>query len=229
MKRGLKRALAIAAIVLAGAGGLAVRVVVEGRAALAEGDAALAAKRPADAIAAWETAARWYLPGAPHVDEAYARLVRLAGDPATSPPDALAAWRAVRGAARATRSLWTPHAEHLAAADAAIARLSADDPEASLAGGADHAARVAWHQRELARDPRPRPLAVALACFGIAAWLAGAAWLVRRGAAGAARTAAGSASTGSTARRFARRWRALAPAALTLAGLAAWALGLYTA
>jgi hypothetical protein len=224
MKRGVKRALVIAAIVLAGAGALALRVVVEGRAALAEGDAALAAKRPADAIAAWETAARWYLPGAPHVGEAYARLVRLGGDPATPPRHALAAWRAVRGAARATRSLWTPHAEDLAAADAAIARLSADDPEASLAGGADHAARVAWHARELARDPRPRPLAVALACLGIAAWLAGAAWRVRRGAAAAA-----PATGGIDSARSVRRRRALAPVALTLAGLAAWALGLYTA
>lgn len=219
MKPGMKRALVIAAIALAGAGALALRVVVEGRAALAEGDAALAAKRPADAIAAWETAARWYLPGAPHVDESLARLVRLARDPASAPPLALAAWRAVRGAARATRSLWTPHGGDLAAADAAIARLSADDPEASLAGGADHASRVAWHAGELARDPRPRPLAVALACFGIAAWLAGAAWLIRRGTAAAA---------GAPARRLLRH-PALAPAALTLAGLAAWALGLYTA
>ncbi|HSK00001.1 MAG TPA: hypothetical protein VK932_02120, partial [Kofleriaceae bacterium] len=75
-------------------------------------------------------------------------------------------------------------------------------------------------------DPRPRPLAVALAVFGIAAWLAGAAWLVRRGAAGSANTVAS--ATGSPARRLLRH-PALAPAALTLVGLAAWALGLYTA
>jgi hypothetical protein len=207
----LKRALVIAAIVLAGLGALAVRAVASGRAALAEGDAALAGRRPADAIAAWETAARWYLPGAPHVDEAYTRLVRLAGEDRRH---ALAAWRAVRGAARATRSLWTPHADDLAAAAAAIARLSADDPEASLAGGPDHATRVAWHAGELARDPRPRPAAVALACLGIAAWLAGVAWLVRRG----------TDASGRLARRPAR-----AAAALTLAGLAAWLLGLYAA
>jgi hypothetical protein len=206
-----KRALVIAAIVLAGLGSLAVRAVLEGRAALAEGDAALTARRPADAIAAWETAARWYLPGAPHVGEAYARLVRLASD---DPRHALAAWRAVRSAARATRSLWTPHASDLAAADAAIARLSADDPEASLAGGPDHAARVAWHLGELARDPRPRPAAVALACLGIAAWLSGVAWLVRRGM--------------DASGRLVRR-PALAATALTLGGLAAWLLGLYTA
>ncbi len=183
----MKRAIVIAAIVLAGAGALALRTVTRGRDALAEGDRAHAAGRPADAIASWEIAARWYLPGAPHVDEAYARLIHLAGD---DPRHALAAWRAVRGAARATRSLWgTPHAADLAAADAAIARLSAGDPEASLAGGPDHAARVAWHLRELARDPRPRPLAVALACLGS-----------RRGCSAPAGSSAGASTTRAASR-----------------------------
>jgi len=53
----MKRAVVVAAIVLAGAGSLAVRVILEGRAALAEGDEAHGRQRPADAIAAWETAA----------------------------------------------------------------------------------------------------------------------------------------------------------------------------
>lgn len=215
----LQRALAVAAVVLAAAFALAIRAVASGRAALAEGDAAYAARRPTDAIAAWEAAARWYLPGAPHVDEAYARLVRLAEagiEPRAARGEivALAAWRAVRGAARATRSLWTPHAADLAAADAAIARLAAEAPGGSPAAGPDPAARAAWHLRELSRDPRPRPAAVALACLGIAAWLAGLAGLVRRGV--------------TDAGRLARR-PALAAAALTAAGLAAWALGLYLA
>lgn len=203
MRPGLRKALAAAILIAAGAGALGLRAVVEGRAALAEGDAALAAKRPADAIAAWESAARWYLPGAPHVGEAYERLVRFADSPGAEPRHALAAWRSVRSAARATRSLWTPHAEDLAAADAAIARLSAADPAGAPAAGADAAARTRWHAAQLARDPRPRPGAVALAVLGIVAWLGGAAWLVRRPARPAA--------------------------ALVLGGLAAWALGLWIA
>lgn len=208
-RRALPRLAFIAALILAAGGALALRVVVAGRAALAEGDAAYAGKRPADAIAAWESAARWYLPGAPHVGEAYERLVRIAN---SEPRHALAAWRAVRAAARATRSLWTPHAGDLAAADAAIARLSADDPEAALAGGPDHAARAAWHAAQLARDPRPRPAAAALAVLGIAAWLGGIAAFLRRGT--------------SRDGRLVRR-PALVSAAITLGGLAAWALGLY--
>ncbi|HLL24925.1 MAG TPA: hypothetical protein VK427_22480, partial [Kofleriaceae bacterium] len=74
----MKRALVVVGIVIAALAALAVRVVVEGRDALADGDAALAAKRPLDAIAGWERAARWYLPLGPHVDDAYARLVELA-------------------------------------------------------------------------------------------------------------------------------------------------------
>src|SRR5262249_28010126 len=102
-------------------------------------DEAMAKHRTSDAIDAWETAARWYLPGAPHVDAAYERLAGLArelaaGDPwsgepsgRTDPRAALSAWRAVRSAALATRNLWTPHAADLAEANAAIAELSADD------------------------------------------------------------------------------------------------------
>ncbi|MDQ3368636.1 MAG: hypothetical protein M3680_24675, partial [Myxococcota bacterium] len=116
MRRGVTRALVIAGIVLAALGALGIRVVLEGRRALAAGDAALSARRTADAIAAWETSARWYLPLAPHVDDAYARLTGLARSDAKH---ALLAWRAVRRAALATRSLWTPHAGELAEADAA--------------------------------------------------------------------------------------------------------------
>ena len=69
-----KRLLWGAAVIVAALAALGLRVVLEGRAALVEGDAAIADKRPADAIAAWESAARWYLPGAPHVGEVRRRL-----------------------------------------------------------------------------------------------------------------------------------------------------------
>jgi hypothetical protein len=90
------------------------------------------------AIDAYETAARWYLPLAPHVGAAYTgmRLIAARTDPATAQPGtadpatAIAAWRGIRSAARTTRSLWTPHHADLALANAAIARLSAQDPAA---------------------------------------------------------------------------------------------------
>jgi hypothetical protein len=205
------RAVVVGTIVLATLGALAIRVVVEGRTALAEADEAAAAGRTDDAIAGWETAARWYLPLAPHVDEAYARLIELA---TRSGARGLPAWRAVRSAALATRHLWTPHPEHLAAANTAIAELASRDPHGAAAAGADAETRRRFHAERLARDPRPATGAVVLAIAGIAAWLAGIGIAIRRGID----------ETGRPSRR-----PALVGAALTVAGLAGWAVGLYNA
>ena len=172
----MKRALIVVAIVLAGLGALCIRVVVEGRRALATGDAAARQGRMADAIAGWEYAARWYLPFAPHVDEAYDRLIYLANSEHVY---ALAAWRSVRSAALATRTLWTPHADDLLTANAQIAELSSRDPEGAVAAGADAAARKAWHTERLARDPGPSRGGVFLAVLGIGAWLAGIGVVIR--------------------------------------------------
>ncbi len=194
----MKRRLAwLGAVLVAGLAALALRVVFEGRAALAEGDAAMAERRVADAITGWEAAARWYLPGASHVDEAYDRLRELARTRASAP-----AWRAIRSAARATRGLWQPHAGDLAEADAALVTLAAIDPERAPAGG-DPATFSAWYGEQLARDPRPSGGSAALAIAGLVVWLVGMALLIR----------------GPT-------WR---HAAISAGGLAAWALGLYTA
>jgi len=193
-----QRLLWIAAVVIAGIGACGLRVVLEGRSALAEGDAALAAKRPVDAVAAWESAARWYLPGAPHVGEAYDRLRNLA-----EAHDSLAAWRAIRSAARATRHLWQPHGEELAAADDAIGKLTAVDPERAPAGDRDPTAFARLHAGVLASDPRPSSGSAAVAIGGIVCWLAGMALLIRR----------------QTRRN----------GLIAVVGLALWALGLYTA
>lgn len=205
----MRRVLTILAVVVAGLGALALRVVIEGRGALAQGDAAAAHGDVREAIASWETSARWYLPGAPHVGTAYDRLVTLA---AADPPHALAAWRAVRSAAIATTSLWTPHAQDLAAANAAIAGLAADDPSGATALGPDRAARLAWHQTRLGRRARPDPALAVLAIAGIAGWLVGIGLLVQRGV--------------DDAGRLVRRPARLA-AALIVAGVVAWALGTY--
>ncbi|MDX2088248.1 MAG: hypothetical protein SFX73_10380 [Kofleriaceae bacterium] len=207
MKRRTLLALAITVTALAAIAG---RVVFAGRLALADGDEAAAAGRLDEAIANWERAARWYLPLAPHVDDAYARLTDLA---TRSHPHALSAWRAVRSASLATRTLWTPHADDLAAANAQIAELSSRDPAGAASGGPDAASRKPFHVERLAHDPRLSRAAAALALLGIGTWLGGLAYLVRRGL--------------DAHQRFVRR-----PAAIgggtALAGLALWlvALGL---
>jgi len=212
----VRATIVVVAILVATLGALAIRVVIEGRTALAAGDEAAAAGRTGEAIAAWETAARWYLPLAPHVDDAYARLRELAEavDRPASPRTRLAAWRAIRSATLATRHLWTPHADDLAAANAQIAELASRDPEGAEAGGPDAKTRAQFHADQLARSHRPRAGAVVLAIAGIACWLAGIGVAIRRGF--------------DAAGRLARR-PALVGAALTVTGLAGWAVGLYNA
>jgi hypothetical protein len=212
----VKRTIVIVALVTAVLGALAIRVVGEGRAALAEGDEALAAGSKLAAIRAYEVAARWYLPLAPHVGDAYAKLRALAGS--EEPGVKLAAWRAIRGAARATRTLWQPHGDDLAAADREIARLAAADPAGGHVGDKaapeDAAAREAWHRDRLARDTRAGTLALVLAALGVAGWLGGGLALARRGI--------------DASGRLVRRPALVSVVAIVL-GLACWAAGLYNA
>src|SRR6188768_2267110 len=109
----MRRKLAIAAVVtVVVLGVLVTRAVWEGRGALHDGDAAAARGDLDGAIDHWRAAARWYVPFAPHVDDAYARLERAALDAEARKNGiaALAAWRAIRSSALATRWLVTPHA-----------------------------------------------------------------------------------------------------------------------
>jgi hypothetical protein len=157
------RIVAIAAIAFAVMAVIGLRAVVSGRRALAQGDDWMLRGKPAEAIRSYEAAARWYVPLAPHVDAAYAKLRGLA-----TGPNALLAWRAIRSAARATRSLWQPHAADLAEADAQIAKLEAG------------ATPEPWFAGRLAEDPRPSILMAVLAGLGIVLALAGAAAVVFR-------------------------------------------------
>lgn len=192
----------IPAILIAVLAALSIRIVIEGRGALGDGDDWMLRGKPIEAAGSYEAAARWYLPLAPHVDAAYARLRALAGndDPAVQ----LAAWRAIRSAARATAGLWTPHASDLADADAAIARLEARQMGAASPGPTT-AAREAWYRDRLGRDTRASHGAAIVAALGVLIWLAGAFALAR-------------ASSGKLLR-----------AGIMLAGLVCWAAGLYNA
>ncbi len=213
MKRGLVNA-AIAAIAVAVIGVIALRAVIAGREALAEGDAWAERGNPTEAIRSYEAAARWYVPLAPHVEAAYRKLHALTGS-----PDALAAWRAIRSAARATRSLWQPHADELAEADAAITRALARDPEAgtgTVFGSKKPTieAREPWLESRMRADSRPDLWAAILASFGILAGLGGIGWLVWRGL---------------DAKGHVIRRPALGAGAAIALGLACWLVGLYNA
>lgn len=185
-----RRILAALGLLLAvGLATVVTRAVWAGSRALANGDAAQQRGELVQAVDLWRQAARWYVPGASHVEAAYQRLETLAreaeqrGDVDT----ALAAWTGVRSSILATRSFYLPHAERLEPANRRIAVLMAAR-ERALAGadgdaasGASGDAAVAWHYERLAPVPGPSVAWSVIAILGFATWLAGGLIFALRG------------------------------------------------
>ncbi len=172
-------ALAVAAVL----GVVWVRCVVEGRNELAN---AHKASDFASKIMHLQQAMRWYAPGADHCVEAAEGLEALAREAEASgrPEEALAAWRRLRGAIRATRHLWTPFADRAAAVDERIAELMAHQQlvEASATlRGRDRARLVADHKALLAQDPTPATGWILLITLSFLGWVGSAFVLTRRG------------------------------------------------
>lgn len=213
----MKRRIITAALVLAFCLGVIVtRAVWEGRSALSEGEVALQSRGdPDEAIRHWRRAARWYVPLAPHVGEAYDRLEALAaaaeeeGDLRT----ALAAWQGVRGSILATRSFFTPHAERLDPANRRIAALLARMDEAPPEGRTA-ADLEAWHRALLSQDEAPALGWTVLALLGFLTWLGGGVLFALRGVSAEDRLVARPAITAGV---------------LVVVGLLLWMLGLYNA
>lgn len=189
----MRRKLAwTAAVVAAVLGALAIRAVWEGRGALHAGDEAAARGDREAAVEGWRRAARWYLPLAPHVGDAYDRLERLARDAedAGDPDTALAAWRGVRSSALATRWLVIPHDDRRRRADRRIAALMAAAPVGAEgeagAGAAPDAgdtpqAREAFYLGQLARDEAPSTPWTLVALGGLALLVGGCVQFARTG------------------------------------------------
>jgi hypothetical protein len=213
--RAAARALEVLGFVILGLGALSARVIAAGEEEIAASTAALIAGDPREATVRARRAAGWYAPGAPHVRVAYERLVALAvaaekiGDVEAS----LFAWRAVRTAATETRWLTTPHAEDLAQANEAVARLSAGLPRPHGSRTDSAAAIEQRHLESLARDEAPRAPWVAVLVGSLAIW-AGGLWALGRSM--------------RRAGRFA--WRASGAAVIAVAvGAALWLLALWRA
>lgn len=213
----MKRTVIFVGLVVALCLGVVVtRAVWQGRAALAAGDRAHAGGDQREAIAQWRRAARWYVPGAPHVGRAYERLERLAnaaeaeGDRET----ALAAWRGIRGSILATRSFYTPFSERLEPANRNIARLMAAVEGGAADPGRSEAERADWHYGLLARDESPSVAWTLFALLGMAAWLGGGVLFALRG-------------VGEEDRMNGRV--AVVSGAMVAVGLLVWMLGLYNA
>jgi len=176
------RVLSIFALVGLGLAAITARVLWAGENEIAESTAALKRGDAQEATVRARRAAGWYAPGAPHVRVAYGRLISIAttaeglGDREL----ALLAWRGVRTAALETRWFVTPHEADLDRANHAIARIEAAAPRPP-GTRTEPTARIEDKQlAALLRDEAPRmPWVVAL-LGGLVAWVAGAAWAIRR-------------------------------------------------
>ena len=181
---GLRRKIAIV-LVIAGIclGVVVTRAVWDGRTALHEGDAAIAAGDKAEAIARWRRTARWYVPLAPHVEGAYDRLEDLAREAEKNDDveTALAAWRGVRSSILATRSFYTPFEDRLDPANQRIAALMAFGENPALDPGKTADQRTQWHYELLSRDESPSPFWAFIALLGLATWLGGGFLFALRG------------------------------------------------
>jgi hypothetical protein len=206
----------VVAVVAFCLGVILMRVFWDGRAALADGDRAKAAGDVAEAVAKWRRAARWYAPGAPHVQSAYDRLTGLAllAEGAGDRELALSAWQAVRSSILSTRSFYTPYSDLLPVANDKIAALMAQVEGPAADPGHDEAARKAWHLALLTRDESPSVFWSLVALFGFAAWVGGGFYFAWKGI--------------TPDDRLDRRASALS-GIFVLVGLLVWMLGLYRA
>jgi hypothetical protein len=212
----MKAKLIAAAVVVSVCLGVVVtRAVWEGRSALHRGDQAHQAGDLATAVTWWRRAARWYVPGAPHVGKAYSRLEELAvaAEESGDTTMALAAWRGVRGSILATRSFFTPFEERLEPANRRIAALMASSEGEGADPGKSVAERTQWHYELLARDEAPSLAWSVLALIGFGLWLGGGVLFAVRGLRDDQLVLRSAAWAG----------------ALVAVGLVVWMLGLYNA
>lgn len=171
--RTCSRALALLGFVL---GVIVVRVVTSARSELAEADALRAAADLDGAIVHYRRAARWYAPGSPYHRRALERLTRIGADAerAGDRERALSAYRSVRGAIMATRSLYVPESQLLAATNRRIAGLMAELPPPGMDAGKSREQLRREHLALLEQLPGPDPFWTCVLLFGFFGWIAAA-------------------------------------------------------
>jgi hypothetical protein len=139
-----------------------------GEAELRASDVALAAGELERSLSHARYAASAYVPGASHVDAAYARLqaIALRAERAADRELESSAWQAMRAAALESAHFWSPHERERALADARLAQLQG--VASSAAGG---------QERRLAPGALRLLLGLGfLAAVGSLSWFCTRAW-----------------------------------------------------
>jgi hypothetical protein len=165
--------LALAALVLFV---IVIRVVSSARQELGEADRLLARGDLDGAIVHYRRAARWYAPGSPYHVRALEQLAQLAADAERNgePERALSAYRSLRAAIMATRSLYVPEQARLGAANLRIAALMAELPPPGMDAGKSRAQLRAEHLRLLQAIPGPNLFWTCVLLSGFFGWVSAA-------------------------------------------------------
>jgi len=169
----LARGMALVAFVLFV---VVVRVVSSARQELAEAEAALAHGETDAAVVHYRRAARWYAPGSPYHVRALERLAELGrkAEAAADIDGALHAYRALRGAIMATRSVYVPEPARLAAANRRIAALMADLPAPGMDAGKSKLQLQREHLALLENIPGPNVFWTCVLLAGFVCWVSAA-------------------------------------------------------
>jgi hypothetical protein len=173
LARQVLRACGLALVLL---GLVAVRVVVSARAELGRAEALLAQRDREGAIVHLRRAARWYAPLSPYHVRALAELQRIAreAEQQHEPELALSAYRAVRGAILATRSVYVPERARLEAANQSIAQLMAEQPAPGMDAGKSRETLRQEHLALLMPIPGPNVFWSCVVLAGFACWVVSA-------------------------------------------------------
>jgi hypothetical protein len=152
------------------------RVVVSARDELAQAQSLLLSHDRDGAIVHLRRAARWYAPFSPYHVRALTHLSELgrAAEQAGETALALSAYRALRGAILATRSLYVPERQRLEAANERIATLMAKEPVPGMDAGKSPEQLRAEHLALLSPIPGPNVWWSVVVLLGFACWVSSA-------------------------------------------------------
>jgi hypothetical protein len=192
---------------------LTARVVYDGERELRLSDAAFDRGDVRAATVHARRAAALYVPGAPHIGPAYARLTAIAvgAEAAGDQVVAKRAWGAVRGAALETRHLWVVRSSELDEANRNLARLESLADRASGPGAARAMQEALGRLRQ---DDAPRTPWVAALVLGFLLAAVGLALVGWRGVTADGQIVLGNAKLGLV---------------LAVIGAACWTLAAYRA
>lgn len=210
----LRRLCLATLVMLLGAGVVVGNAVGEGERELELSDEAFNRGDVEAATLHARRAAVAYVPGAPHVDKAYERLlaVALGAEAAGDNRAAKLAWSAVRGAALESTHVFVPRRRELEQANRALARLTAR--ELRRRSVEEESELYQAELRRLHKPPATPRKWVIVVALGFVLTGGGFSWIAARGVARDGRV---------------QTRRVLLGLAIILAGVTCWTLAAYTA